>query len=127
MNRMARFDFSNGDSMQFKNALLITSLICFSSYAYADEISSVVGVDDLPITLSETNIPINPKRTFHSVYVIDRKMIDATGARTIGDVLKLVPGMVVGYRFGHWLSIGYHSNTEQTMLELSDFDSERLD
>lgn len=83
------------------------------------QMNSVVGVDDLPITLSETNIPINPKRTFHSVYVIDRKMIDATGARTIGDVLKLVPGMVVGYRFGHWLSIGYHSNTEQTMRRIN--------
>jgi len=105
--------------MQFKNALLISIFIFYSISANASELSFAGDFDELPITLSETNIPINPKRAFHSVYVIDRKMIDATGARTIGDVLKLVPGMVVGYRFGHWLSLGYHANTEQTMRRIN--------
>lgn len=105
--------------MTFSKIFLVCILVMIPLLAKADEQSFFDTLDDLPLTLSETNLPNNPKRTFNSVYVIDRKMIDASGARTIGDVLKLVPGMVVGYRFGHWLSIGYHANTEQTMRRIN--------
>lgn len=87
-------------------------------FVFADN-SSSAGLGDLPLTLSQSNLPNNPRRVFNSVYVIDRAMIDASSARTIGDLLKMVPGMVVGYRFGHWLSVGYHGNTEQTMRRIN--------
>jgi len=43
-----------------------------------------------------------------SVSVIDRQMIEASGAREIADLFRLVPGFVVGYHSGHAPAVTYH-------------------
>lgn len=47
-----------------------------------------------------------------AVTVIDRETIRASGARTIPDVLRLVPGMNVGFKNGHTASVAYHAYTD---------------
>lgn len=46
-----------------------------------------------------------------SVTVIDRQMIEASGARDIPRLLRLVPGMIVGHE-GDRIGVAYHGNTD---------------
>jgi outer membrane receptor for ferrienterochelin and colicin len=65
------------------------------------------------LTLADVSLPMNPKKSGSSVTIIDKKMIDASGARSLGDILRVVPGVTVGYRFGHSLSIGSQGGAEE--------------
>ena len=44
--------------------------------------------------------------------VIDRSMIDASGARNIVELFRLVPGMYVGYASGHTPIVSYRGTTD---------------
>jgi iron complex outermembrane receptor protein len=46
-----------------------------------------------------------------SVTVIDRQMIEASGARDIPSVLRLVPGVIVGHN-GDRVGVSYHGSTD---------------
>lgn len=72
----------------------------------------------IPVVLSVTRLAQPVSRAPASVTVIDRQMIDASGARTIPDVLALVPGFYVGYKSGNQPMVTYHG--------LSDVYSRRL-
>jgi iron complex outermembrane receptor protein len=48
-----------------------------------------------------------------AVTVIDRRMIEASGAREIPELFRLVPGFVVGYHDGHTASVSYHMSDER--------------
>jgi len=63
---------------------------------------------DLPVALSASRLsqPVNETPT--AVTVIDRDMIRASGAIDLPDVLRLVPGMVVGYPVGSRAALSYH-------------------
>lgn len=65
------------------------------------------------LTLADVSLPVNPKKAGVAVTVIDKQMIKASGARTIGDILRIVPGVTTGYRFGHSLSIGTQGGAEE--------------
>jgi len=43
-----------------------------------------------------------------SVTVIDRQMIRSSGAREIADIFRMVPGFVVGYKYGGTPVVTYH-------------------
>ncbi len=49
----------------------------------------------------------------NAMTVIDRKMIVASGFRTIPDLFKLVPGMYVSYYKGSQAIVSYHGSTDQ--------------
>jgi iron complex outermembrane receptor protein len=53
-----------------------------------------------------------------AVTVIDREMIRASGAREFVDLLRLVPGMVVGQYEGHQPTLGYHGFTDPYFRQL---------
>jgi len=55
-----------------------------------------------------------------SVTVIDREMIEASGAREIQELLRYVPGAVVSYTFGHWpsVSMGFGAESYARRLEV---------
>ncbi len=74
-----------------------------------DEVSGLGGA------LSNANLPTNPYRSAVPVTVIDRRMIDASGAQSLGEILRIVPGLVTGHRFGHSLSLGSHGNADEYM------------
>jgi len=50
--------------------------------------------------------------TPNAMTVIDRKMIDASGARNIPELFRLVPGMYVGYADGHTAIVSYRGTTD---------------
>lgn len=53
-----------------------------------------------------------------SVSVIDRTLIAATGARTVVEALRLVPGMVVTYRDGYNPVVSYHGTSYRDFRRL---------
>lgn len=76
---------------------------------------SLVAAEDLfdqeqaiPEILSATRLKQSPAAVPGSVSVIDRALIDASGARDIPELMRLVPGMMVGYVKGNDIKVNYH-------------------
>ncbi len=69
--------------------------------------------EDLPVIISATRLsqPLNESPV--STTVIDRQMIDASGAQTIADILRLVPGFTVGYLNGNRPVATYHGQSDR--------------
>ncbi|MBE9560944.1 MAG: TonB-dependent receptor [Proteobacteria bacterium] len=73
---------------------------------------------DMPIVLSANRLEQPISDAAVSISVIDRETIEASGARTIPEVLRLVPGMQVGFsgnQFGDEPKyvVSYHGHSEQ--------------
>jgi iron complex outermembrane receptor protein len=96
--------------------------------ANADNINSASRADapetddelffDMPVVLSASRLEQPVSEAAVSVTVIDRKTIEASGARTIPEALRLVPGMQVGYSgniFGDEPKyvVSYHGHSDQ--------------
>lgn len=87
---------------------LVASMPAFSM----DGLSS--GDSELPSVLSATRLKQSPAEVPGSMTVLDRDLIRATGARDIPEILRLVPGMMVGYLYGHRGNVNYHgTNTTE--------------
>jgi len=67
--------------------------------------------EEMPVIISATRLsqPLNESPV--STTVIDRQMIDASGAQTIADILRLVPGFTVGYLNGNRPVATYHGQS----------------
>lgn len=68
--------------------------------------------DDLPIVLSATRLSQPISEAPVAMTVIDRDMIEASGARNIPDLLRLVPGFQVGYFDGNSPVVAYHGHSD---------------
>ena len=73
---------------------------------------------DMPIVLSANRLEQPVSDAAVSISVIDRETIEASGARTIPEVLRLIPGMQVGYsgnEFGDEPKyvVTYHGQSDQ--------------
>jgi iron complex outermembrane receptor protein len=73
---------------------------------------------DMPMVLSSNRLEQPVSDAAVSITVIDRETIEASGARTIPEVLRLVPGMQVGYsgnEFGDEPKyvVTYHGHSDQ--------------
>lgn len=73
---------------------------------------------DMPIVLSANRLEQPISDAAVSISVIDRETIKASGARTIPEVLRLIPGMQVGFsgnQFGDEPKyvVSYHGHSEQ--------------
>lgn len=64
--------------------------------------------DDLPVVLSASRLRQPLIESPSAVTVIDQKMIEASGARHVADLLRLVPGVVVGYNDGNHPVVSMH-------------------
>ena len=75
---------------------------------------------ELPTVLSATRLKQAPAEVPGSMTVIDRQLIRASGARDIPEILRLVPGMMVGYRRGNQINVNYHGTnvTEARRLQV---------
>ncbi|UUQ66179.1 TonB-dependent receptor [Pseudomonas fuscovaginae UPB0736] len=62
----------------------------------------------LPEVLTATRLKQSPASVPGSMTVIDNELIKASGARDIAELLRLVPGMMVGYTNGNQAAINYH-------------------
>ncbi len=73
---------------------------------------------DMPIVLSANRLEQPLSDAAVSISVIDRETIEASGARTIPEILRLIPGMQVGYsgnEFGDepQYVVAYHGHSDQ--------------
>lgn len=68
---------------------------------------------DLPVVLSATRLEQPMQDSPASISIIDQKMIRASGATEIVDLLRLVPGFSVGYYTGSKFSASYHGMADQ--------------
>jgi iron complex outermembrane receptor protein len=73
---------------------------------------------EMPIVLSASRLEQPASETPVAVSIIDRQTIAASGARTIPEVLRLVPGFVVGNSVNEFgdepkIVVAYHGHTDQ--------------
>lgn len=67
---------------------------------------------EMPIVLSATRLAQPLSETPAAITIIDRQMIEASGARAITDLFRLVPGVVVGYDNGNRPVVSIHGMTD---------------
>ena len=84
---------------------LVLALI-FSSPVLADDL--FLDSEPLPQVLTATRLKQSPAAVPGSMTVIDSALIHATGARDISELLRLVPGMMVGNISGNQAAVNYH-------------------
>jgi len=68
---------------------------------------------DIPVVLTATRLAQPATEAPASITIIDRQMIEATGARDIVDVFRLVPGFQVQHENGHTPIVSYHGMSDQ--------------
>lgn len=69
--------------------------------------------DQVPVVLSATRLAQPQYEAPVAVTVIDRTMIEASGALDIPDLLRLVPGFQVAHARGHTVSATYHGLADE--------------
>jgi iron complex outermembrane receptor protein len=67
--------------------------------------------ESVPQILTATRLKQSPAAVPGSVTLIDRQLIEASGARSIPELMRLVPGMMVGYLSGNEGKINYHGSS----------------
>ncbi len=75
---------------------------------------------ELPTVLSATRLKQAPSEVPGSMTILDRDLIRASGARDVPELMRLVPGMMVGYSLGHRSNVNYHglNTTEARRLQV---------
>jgi iron complex outermembrane receptor protein len=90
--------------------LLLAGLFCTSiAHGLAAEINEQDYFSELPVVLSVTRLAQPLNDTPGAVTVIDREIIRRSGAREVTDVLRLVPGYLVGGKNGAHPTAAYHA------------------
>lgn len=89
-----------------------------ATHAAEDEFS------DLPVVLSDDTLEQAPSRAPVAISSIDRDLIEASGARTIPEVLRLIPGIVVGHSVNDFgdkplLVAAYHGHSDQYSKQMN--------
>ena len=63
--------------------------------------------------LTPSRLPQRLDEAPNAMTVIDRAMIEASGARRLAEVLRLVPGIQVGYKYNNQPTIAYHGLSDE--------------
>ena len=90
---------------------LAAGMACSLRPLGADELGFENTNIAIPTVISATRLSQSILDTPASMTVIDRAMIRALGARELPDILRLVPGMVVGRESGSEAFVGYHGTS----------------
>lgn len=92
--------------------LCLLGSICGDALAASTQASPLLSEEDylgeMPVVLSATRMAQPLSETPAATTIIDRQMIEATGARSIVDVLRLVPGVLIGYESGNRQVVTVH-------------------
>ena len=87
---------------------LLALLLAPNGYAAEDTETTDLFGEELPTVLSATRLKQSQAETPASVTIIDRELIQASGARNIVEALRLVPGMNIGYLSGNTPEVSIH-------------------
>lgn len=95
----------------------LSLLYAFPVFANEFDPGSTLTEDDylaeIPIVLSASRLSQPESEASTTISVITRDMIDASTAKNVPDLLRLVPGFQVGYFDGNVPVVTYHGMTEQ--------------
>ena len=94
-------------------AICTVSFIAWQTGYAAEYASEQDYYQEFPVVLSASRLVQPLSEAPNAMTVIDRKMIAASGFRTIPDLFKLVPGMYVSYYKGSQAFVSYHGSTDQ--------------
>ena len=86
--------------------LLLAALL--GGPAVADDL--FVDSQAVPEVLTATRLKQSPAAVPGSMTVLDSELIKASGARDIPELLRLVPGMMIGYGAGNQPTVNYHGS-----------------
>lgn len=67
--------------------------------------------ESMPQILTATRLKQSPAAVPGSVTLLDRQLIESSGARSVPELMRLVPGMMVGYLSGNQGMINYHGSS----------------
>lgn len=96
----------NGKKLFCSWLLLVAGMVgVYREVAASEEALDVEFSTDIPVVLSASRLRQPLNRAPSAVTVIDRAMIDASGARTIPELFRLVPGFQVGFVNGNWQTV----------------------
>lgn len=87
--------------------LLLTALLG-GGPALADDL--FIDNPSLPQVLTATRLKQSPAAVPGSMTVLDSELIRTSGARDIPELLRLVPGMMIGYGAGNQPTVNYHGS-----------------
>ncbi|WP_369987295.1 TonB-dependent receptor plug domain-containing protein [Pseudomonas xanthosomatis] len=90
----------------YPRLLLLTALL--GGPVVADDL--FIDNQDLPQVLTATRLKQSPAAVPGSMTVLDSELIRASGARDIPELLRLVPGMMIGYGAGNQPTVNYHGS-----------------
>ena len=102
------------------SALLFAPLLSISVKANeSDELQDLeLWEQDIPIVLSATRLKQKQSEAPASITIIDKQMIQGLGIRKLVEVLRLVPGIQVGFVSGNTPAVGYHGLTDDNSRRL---------
>ncbi len=103
------------EHLQISMGGVLLSIAAFPAMAAYEPVEDPF-MADFPVVLSVTRLPQKTNELPASVTIIDRDMIDASGATEIAELFRLVPGFQVGHYVGvdgHRTSVSYHGNSDQ--------------
>ncbi len=86
--------------------LLLAALL--GGPAVADDL--FIDSQAVPEVLTATRLKQSPAAVPGSMTVLDSELIKASGARDIPELLRLVPGMMIGYGAGNQPTVNYHGS-----------------
>jgi iron complex outermembrane receptor protein len=94
---------------------ILPGFVCvfLAQFGMAEEAPSLPfsETNDLPMVLSATRLQQSLFDAPAAVTVIDHQMIEQSGIREIPELLRLVPGMVVGYESGSEAFVSHHGTS----------------
>jgi len=93
--------------------LLVAALTSMTWAAEPPLLSEQEFLAELPVVLTASRLAQPQSEAPAAVTVIDRQMIDASGARNLSEVLRLVPGFQVEFENGHRHVVGYHGLADE--------------
>ncbi len=93
-----------------KSQLGVAIALCgLTGSVLAEEMS--FSEQEMPVVLSATRLKQAVADAPASITIIDRQMIEQSAARELPELLRLVPGMVVGYDSGWEAFVSYHGTS----------------
>ncbi len=108
--------------MKIRLALFLLSLLSAANLVGAADLSERDYFMALPEVLSVTRLAQPLNETPGAVTVIDREMIRRSGARSLVEALRLVPGFVIAYKEGAGRPVAsYHAEYEDIPRHLQVF------
>lgn len=97
----------------YLKCLISCVLLTILNTAFATDDDILFGNEAIPIVLSATKLAQPQNEAPATITIIDKRLIQASGATQIAELFRLVPGMQVGYARGNFPVAAYQGLTSE--------------